>query len=214
MNIPEILVALGAQVAQEVRTDNAIADGYVRSVAKLMSYASRWAAVSGSGIRCLTRFRNPLGEIASCDAAGIGACVACGRPTCFAHAMISPADGNMICFGCVGIAERAAKVAPDVPPAPVSDSGPVCSCANPWMRDKDCLLHGERGEQDQRKKHLKVLGLSKDANWLQIQAAYRRLAQEHHPDKVPAHRRGAAHQKMAKINKAFAWLKQRNKEAA
>ena len=51
-----------------------------------------------------------------------------------------------------------------------------------------------------------VLGVSRDAEDAVIRAAYKALAQLHHPDKVPTHERERAHERMAALNEAFGVL--------
>lgn len=223
VNIAELLVGLGAQVAQDIRTDNPAADGYVRAIGRLMQHASKWAAVSASGIQCATRFTTPIGELRPCSTAAIGACVACGQPTCFSHAMVSPADGQLVCYGCVGVAQRIARrmgadwhAEKQPPPQPQdrrSAPGIRCSCRFPWERDDDCPVHGE-DESALRREHLETLGLDIDATWDQIRAAYRKLALKHHPDRATARRKAEAEKKFKAITKAFEWLKEQKEKVA
>lgn len=55
------------------------------------------------------------------------------------------------------------------------------------------------------KDYYKVLGLTRDADELQIKAAYRKMVKQHHPDK--AHKQGIskedAEKKMGQINEAY-----------
>lgn len=225
MNITELLVGIGAQVAQDVRTDNPTTDGYVRAVARLMQHASKWAAVSASGIKCVTHYKNPIGEMHSCDTAAIGACVACGQATCFQHAMISPADGKIVCYGCVGVAQKMArkmgsqwrdqKQPPVQPRDRPSSSGPRCTCRFPWECDPNCPVPAHSGRAA-RAEHLDTLGLDADANWEDVSRAFRKLGRKYHPDRATTarvHRTNEA--KFKKISEAFEWLKaNRESEAA
>jgi hypothetical protein len=222
MNIAELLVGFGAQVAQDVRTDNPTTDGYVRAVARLMQHASKWAAVSASGIKCATHFKNPIGELHLCGTAAIGACVACGQATCFSHAMISPADGQIVCYGCVGVAQKMAqklghqwreqKQPPPQPRDRPSSSGPRCTCRFPWECDPKCPVPAHSGRA-MRAEHLDTLGLDDDANWDQVRAAFKKLALKYHPDRgTTARARSRAESKFKKISEAFEWLKA-NKES-
>lgn len=60
-------------------------------------------------------------------------------------------------------------------------------------------------KRSKTKDYYKVLGLSRDADELQIKAAYRRMVKLHHPDK--AHKQGIskedAEKKMASVNEAY-----------
>ncbi|EED93499.1 dnaj-like protein subfamily B member 1-like protein, partial [Thalassiosira pseudonana CCMP1335] len=51
-----------------------------------------------------------------------------------------------------------------------------------------------------------TLGLTKSATPSQIKKAYRSLALQHHPDKVPESQRAEAEHKFKEINKAYEWL--------
>ena len=220
MDLTELLVGFGAQMAQDIRTDNPTADGYVRAIARLMQHASKWAAVSASGIRCATRFKNPIGEVHPCGAAAIGACVACGQATCFNHAAISPSDGRIVCYGCVGVAQRQAqtmgadwtkkKKPPEQQQERQSNAGVRCSF--PWQTDEGCPVHGE---DLTRRQHLETLGLDVDAEWEDIARTFRKLGRKYHPDRATTTRaRRTNEAKFKKISEAYEWLKANNKERA
>ena len=211
MNLSELLVGLGAQVAQDIRTDNPTTDSYVQAVARLMQHASKWAAVSASGIKCATNFRNPIGEVRPCGSAAIGACSACGQATCFNHAMISPASGQIVCYGCVGVAQRYArrmgsdwdneKRPPQQKQDRPSSSGIRCSCRFPWESDAQCPAHGGGV---MRRTHLETLGLDEDASWDKIRTTFKKLALKHHPDRgTTARARSRAESKFKKISEAY-----------
>jgi DnaJ family protein C protein 3 len=69
------------------------------------------------------------------------------------------------------------------------------------------LLHNAQMElkRSKTKDYYKVLGLTRDADELQIKSAYRKLVRVHHPDK--AHKQGIskedAEKKMASVNEAY-----------
>lgn len=60
-------------------------------------------------------------------------------------------------------------------------------------------------KRSKTKDYYKVLGLTRDADELQIKAAYRKMVKQHHPDK--AHKLGItkedAEKKMAQVNEAY-----------
>ena len=69
------------------------------------------------------------------------------------------------------------------------------------------LLHNAHTElkRSKTKDYYKVLGLTRDADELQIKSAYRKMVRIHHPDK--AHKQGItkedAEKKMASVNEAY-----------
>ncbi len=195
MDVSQILAMLGSQVAQQVRTDHPNADGYVHAVGRLMGHAARWQAVGATGIRCVTRFVNPLGEHLVCDQRAIGGCVVCRRPMCLAHAMVSPRDGTGVCFGCVGDAQSAAGHAP----------GPASGASGPRAVPDD---------EGVRLGHLATLGLERGASGTAIHAAYKALAFENHPDRAQGSRKDAAKVRLSDINQAYAWLVSHPEETA
>jgi DnaJ family protein C protein 3 len=71
----------------------------------------------------------------------------------------------------------------------------------------DQLIHNAQLElrRSKTKDYYKVLGLSRDADEVQIKAAYRKMVKLHHPDK--AHKLGItkeeAEKKMASVNEAY-----------
>ena len=194
-DVSQILTALGSQVAQQVNTEHPHADKYVHLLGRLMAHAARWQAVSATGISCITRFRNPIGETMTCVEPAISGCVVCSQAVCLNHAMVSPRDGTAVCFSCVGQAQaRAKKARAEQPPSPKSETGPSYASL--------------------RRKHLRVLGLQDPAENAEIHAAYKTLAFKHHPDRATASRKAASAKKLAKINVAYAWLTSNAKERA
>lgn len=179
----QMLFGVGSSAVQSVRTGSQQGDVYAQAVARLMQHAGKWSAVSRSGIVCTTQQRTPIGTTERCRSAAIGLCVICNQPTCFNHSMISPHDGTQICFGCVGRmqqlhqSEGAEHINYDV-----SDE----------QKTADCLL---------------VLGLTGEPSWAQVQAVYKALAKEHHPDRHPPAQRSAQEKKFKRISEAYEWLK-------
>lgn len=219
MNPAQILASLVAQAAKGVHTDTS-ADYYVQAVGRMMEHASRWSAVSESGLKCSIRVTTPLQKQVRCVSPAIAACVACENPVCFSHALISPSNGDMICYGCVA---RLMGTSPHPQQQPRrsrragATSAPQCTCATPWQLDPTCVVHG-RASSDEiartRRKHLRTLDLDEDADWEDIQFAYKQLAKKHHPDKHPPSRQKRQVSRIKKINAAFAWLKKQYQEEA
>jgi len=214
MNLTEILANLGAQAAQGVNLKGDSA-GYAQMVARLAQHAGSWAAVSAAGIKCSTHFKSQRG-ITKCKSSAIAACTVCERATCFNHSMISPSDGNIICFGCVGKAQEGFHRASPAPAPEDSDYGnsAQCICQSIGSIDPDCPVHASEAE-DFRAKCLKTLGLEEDVSWSVIHSTYRNLARKHHPDRVQSvKKKASANRRMRKINDAYTWLKNNRQEAA
>ena len=78
---------------------------------------------------------------------------------------------------------------------------------HPGAQQLNQLLQNAQIElkRSKTKDYYKVLGLSRDADELQIKSAYRRMVKLHHPDK--AHKQGItkedAEKKMASVNEAY-----------
>lgn len=215
MDFREILFGVGAQMAQNVRTGNPTTEAYARGAASLMQHASKWSAVAASGIKCSVHTRTPLGDIRPCSQPAISACVVCQQPTCFHHGMISPSDGAVICFACVGAAQQRRQE--EGPPLEESDPGIQCICRDPGSLDPRCPVHGgpryggapqQDDETKLRRKFLRRLGLMQHASWSQIRAAHKALILENHPDRFQGAEKRKRERKVKLINEAFQWLKQ------
>lgn len=78
---------------------------------------------------------------------------------------------------------------------------------HPGAEQLNQLLHTAQLElkKSKTKDYYKVLGLSRDADELQIKSAYRKMVKIHHPDK--AHKQGInkedAEKKMSQVNEAY-----------
>lgn len=143
----------------------------------------------------LTRWRavSESGALCQCGRCGepaINGCMLCRGLTCLDHALVSPATGDVVCAKCVGGIPRAANGG-GPPPAP----------------------NGVPYEQ-QRRAHLKTLGLPPSATAEDVRVRFRELALKCHPDRVPAARKAAAHKRFVKYSEAFEWLKRNSREAA
>lgn len=223
MNATQILAAIAAQAAHGIHTDTP-ADGYVRVAARLMEHASRWSAVSSSGLKCTIVMVTPGEQHVPCSSHAIGVCVACNGPVCFRHALISPDNGDMVCYGCVAkLTGESPNPKQQQPPKrqarqeSAKSSGPQCTCREPWSLDPECPIHGRQSSDEMartRRKHLRMLDLDEQSDWEDVQFAYKKLVREHHPDRHPPSRRKQKEARMRKINAAYKWLKDHYEEAA
>jgi len=213
MDIRDLIFGIGAQVAGNVETNNPTVDRYVRAAARIMQHAGKWAAVSSSGIRCALHLRGELGDVQPCGGAAIAACVVCRQATCFEHAMISPADGNVVCFGCIAAAQHSRRSGQPISEEP-AEPDEQCICRDPSQLDPRCPVHGPSARQQRhedrtklRAKYLRRLGLSAGASWAEIRGQYRRKVAQNHPDRFPNAQKKRQEDKLKKLNEAFEWLK-------
>jgi len=225
MDLGEVISLLGSQIAGEIRLENQTANTYMHAVGRLMKHAARWSSVSAAGIKCETRFQTATAGVQRCGAPAIAACVICGHPTCFDHSMVSPRDGTVICFGCIGQLHRTVKIGDQNvhsgQAADQSAQGSCCTCPNPFECSPDCPVPEHRqaaqatrkDPEKLRREHLGTLGLGTDPSWREIQTAYKQLARQHHPDRCKTGKKKAAHERMAKINAAYSWLNENRKAA-
>ncbi len=63
-----------------------------------------------------------------------------------------------------------------------------------------------------KRDYYEILGVSKTASAKEIEEAYRRLAVQHHPDRVPAEKKDEAREKFKEISEAYAVLSDPNKK--
>jgi hypothetical protein len=167
MNTAQILAALAAQTIRGVQTDTS-ADGYVQVIGKLMEHASQWSAISSSGLKCNIVVITPHNNHVRCVGPAIGVCVACSSPVCFAHSLISPSSGDIICYGCVAKLTGQSPNPPQEKPSPKrkrragASGAPQCICSEPWSLDPECPVHGRHSSDEAartRRKHLRMLDL-------------------------------------------------------
>lgn len=219
MDLREILLGVGAQVAQNARIGDPTAEAYVRRVGSFLQHASKWAAVSNAGIKCDVHTRSN-GGVHPCAQPAISACVVCRQPVCYGHGMISPSDGTVICFACVGEAQTRRH---EDPPKEAPDPSTQCICRTFNSLDPRCPVHGfanappfqsDPDEDVLCRKHLRRLGLTGEASWLQIRAAHKALAKEHHPDRFKGAERARREKKLKQINESFEWLKRHQERRA
>lgn len=189
MDLAQFLSTLGAGVAQALPPEVASGNPYALAISRLMRHAGQWQHVANAGFIChIVQFAGAVQH--RCKGKAIGQCIACKHPTCFEHAMISPATGEMCCLFCVS---KLGVVQQPPPPAANGHNGH----AQPGV-DVKAL----------RKKHLATLGLADPTDWDEIEATYKDLAKKHHPDRARPHLRDKATARMAAINAAHTWLKE------
>lgn len=234
MDIGQLIAMAASQAAQGIQTNTPM-DRYAQFFSRLMQHASKWSAISSSGLRCRIRFRDDAGHNGRCSSPAIGVCLACEQSTCLGHAMISPDSGDILCFRCVAVVCRQSQA--EDGNERQENNIPSCSCTDIGRINDDCTLHGRRQRDNREKRsnphsvpprsapqrenvehlrdaHLSVLGLDRSANWEQIKTAYKVLVAKHHPDRFQPSQRKEQEKKLKRLNIAFDWLRKNRANAA
>lgn len=181
MNIEQLVTHLAGRIAQGMRPSDEVSRRYLDALRRLGEHAlTKWSAASAAGIQCGVEVRQRRnGATHRCGAPAAGSCVVCSKPTCIDHALVSVADGRIICDGCVvAVASHYGS-----PPPP--------------RRPKD---------QGEAYAKLRVLGLAPGATLGEIKFAHRTLVKRYHPDGKIGRNAERAEAKMKQINAAYSWL--------
>jgi len=211
-DLADILSGLGLRAGgpRSPSGGNPEADRYTQLIGRFAQHAVRWAAVRASGFRCVTGHHDH-GRPVTCGSPAIASCVVCSAPVCFDHGMISPRDGTVICFGCVGEAQQMRGSPGGQRQGPQQAGG--WNGQYPHWADQQQSSPGPDLEK-LREDHLRTLGLSPGVTMSEIRSTYRKMAAKYHPDKARSEaQRKRLDAQMRKINEAYTWLCQ-NEEAA
>lgn len=127
-----------------------------------------------------------------CEQDAIADCIACGDPTCIAHAHISH-RAQVICDECV------AKL--------LANSGRK-------PRRKRSSMPKEPKLPPEILQAFSVIGVPPTSDWDAVNAAYRAAAVANHPDRFQGIHKAKAEAQMKNINAAFAALKEHFQKAA
>lgn len=147
-----------------------------------LSGVVRWLPHLALGAPCHIQVRHLLsGRWTRCTNVGCGPCVFCQQTVCLDHSFVA-SSGDLLCFACV------TKHQPEAP-----KGGPAPSDAPPGPEPRPSAAE----EQAARA----VLEVSPGASWLAVQASYRKLAFEAHPD------RGGSVEQFKRIGHAYDVLK-------
>jgi len=188
MDLRALFSHLIGQGAEHVMLEDPSAQQAVRLLSKVqMHLFGGWRAAQSMGIRCRQHARSVVVGTVACTEPMAGTCVACRQPVCLEHAAFVPGSGDLICFGCIGVAQRAAGV-----------SGPSASSKKVPPADDD--------DEALRKKYLKRLKLTGDPSEDEIRAAFKREAAKAHPDRAPEGKKDKAHARFVALGEARDWL--------
>ena len=197
MNVSNLLSQIFGAASEHLPIDDPEVAQMVRVMSRLqMHLQGQWRQAQRMGISCEQHVRNPRGEVLRCVEAMGGTCVACRRPVCLHHSALVPESGDLICFGCIGLAQKSAR---ERGPAEPPKAGPQGSSYGKT---------GDDGEDFEklRKKYLRRLKLSGDPTEEEVKAAFKREAAKAHPDRAPADKRQKAHEKFVALGEARDWL--------
>lgn len=194
MNFSSLFSQIFGQAADHLPIDNPEVAQAVRLISKMqMHLQGPWRHAQHMGIHCEQQARSPLGDSLRCTESMAGTCVACRKPVCLFHAAVVPENGDLLCFSCVGVAQKAARSGANQKQAP---NDYASSSKEPPREDEEKL----------RRKFMKRLKLTGDPSEAEIRAAFKREAAKAHPDRVPPEQRDRAHQKFVGLGEARDWL--------
>lgn len=204
MNLSSIFSQIFGAASEHLPIEDPEVALTVRIMSRIqMHLQGAWRQARHMGIGCEQIVRSQTGATSRCSEAMAGTCVACRRPVCIGHAAIVPESGDLVCFGCIGVAQKSAKA-----------RGPQeASASGAGARE----AHSGDSEEDfdkLRRKYLRRLKLQGDPSEDEIKAAFRREAAKAHPDRAPADKRQKAHEKFVALGEARDWLLQHARKRA
>lgn len=201
MNLSSIFSQIFGQAAEHLPIDDPRVAQAVRLVSKMqMHLQSTWGQAQRMGIHCEQKVRTPTGEVLRCVEPMASTCVACRRPVCLFHSAIVPDSGDLICFFCIGAAQKAAQ-------ARSAGQGPTdYTQAGAGGQSSRSEAKSAADDEKLRKKYLKRLKLTGDPTEDEIKAAFKREAAKAHPDRVAPDKRAKAHEKFVGLGEARDWL--------
>lgn len=193
MNLSSLFSQLFGAASEHLPIDDPEVAQMVRVMSRMqMHMQGPWRHAQQMGIRCEQHARDARGQVLRCVEAMSGTCIACRRPVCLHHSALVPESGDLLCFGCVGVAQQAAKARSTGQESHRQGAGSSEATSD----DHEKL----------RKKYLRRLKLTGDPTEDEIKAAFRREAAKAHPDRAPAEKRQKAHEKFVALGEARDWL--------
>ena len=181
------------------------------------SASQHWLPHLLLGIPCEVLARHPtLGVGIPCPSPAIAACSVCRKPVCLEHAFVAR-SGQAVCFACVkqdidDHAPRPQVDRPDPPRRPPPHPGaPPDSPHADGRYEPRAHAPPPRSPPDPTLSARvaaarKVLGVTRRASWTKVEAAYKELLVQHHPDRNPQDRH-AAETRFKEVRVAFDLLK-------
>ena len=197
MNISNLLSQIFGAASEHLPIDDPEVAQMMRLMSRVqMHLQGKWKQAQQMGISCEQHVRSPHGEVLRCVEAMGGTCVACRRPVCLHHCAIVPDSGDILCFGCIGLAQKGAR-----------ERG----AAEPPKPGAQGSSYGKSEDDDEdfeklRKRYLRRLKLTGSPTEDEIRHAFKMEAAKAHPDRAPADKRMKAHEKFVALGEARDWL--------
>lgn len=186
------------QLLGRVSVDDPAMQLNLRLTARLQQHLlGKWRNAQRMGLACQQRVRDPRGQVLRCVEPMSGTCVACRAPVCVHHSAVVFEQGDLICFSCIGHAQKT---------VPKYEQGAPSDSASEPQSPAD--------QEKLRRKFMKRLKLTGDPTEDEIRAAFKREAAKAHPDRVPPEKRQKAHEKFVMLGEARDWLLKHAKRKA
>lgn len=196
MNISHLFSQIFGAASDHLPIDDPEVAQMVRVMSRVqMHLQGRWQQAQRMGISCEQHVRSSRSEVLRCVEPMGGTCVACRRPVCLHHCALVPDSGDLLCFGCIGLAQKSARERATAEP-PNSEPSSSRSSSSSDAEDYEKL----------RKKYLRRLKLTGEPTEEEVKAAFKREAAKSHPDRAPAEKRKKAHEKFVALGEARDWL--------
>jgi len=207
MNFSSLFSQLFGQAAEHLPIDDPEMAQAVRILSKVqMHLQTNWRHAQRMGVHCELQVRGAHGDMLRCVEPMANTCVACRKPVCLYHSAAVPETGDLICFGCIGLAQQACAQnrtgrAPNDYGQPGNAPRGGASSGNGNAR-----ASAQEDEEKLRRKYMKRLKLTGEPTESEIKTAFKREAAKAHPDRVPPERRQKAHEKFVGLGEARDWL--------
>ena len=207
MNFSSLFSQLFGQAAEHLPIDDPEMAQAVRILSKVqMHLQTNWRHAQRMGVHCEQQVRGPHGDMLRCVEPMANTCVACRKPVCLYHSALIPETGDLICFGCVGTAQRAsAGYRTGRAPNDYGKPGDAPR-SNSESASNNARASAQEDEEKLRRRYMKRLKLTGEPTETEIKAAFKREAAKAHPDRVPPERRQKAHEKFVGLGEARDWL--------
>ena len=183
LSLNGLLSQVFGQASATVVTSDPETTVAIRVLGRVQAHVfGRWREAQRQGLECEMHFAPPGAESRKCTQPMIGLCSVCHRPVCLSHSAVHLETGTPLCFGCIELARQVNQRGGGPPPGTAAEQAKL------------------------RRKHLRRLKLSGQPSESEILTAFRRIAAQTHPDRVPAERKARAHKQFVALGASRDWL--------